>query len=49
VIAKFEAYLKNQPKLLAKVPTLKGKRLVCHCKPQACHGDVLAGLADLNQ
>jgi Domain of unknown function (DUF4326) len=25
----------------AKVRTLAGKRLVCFCKPLACHGDVL--------
>lgn len=25
---------------------LKGKTLVCWCKPLACHGDVLAELAD---
>ena len=24
---------------------LRGKTLVCYCKPLACHGDVLAGLA----
>lgn len=25
---------------------LKGKRLLCWCHPKACHGDVLAQLAD---
>lgn len=25
---------------------LRGKRLVCWCKPAACHGDVLAALAE---
>lgn len=25
---------------------LKGKTLGCYCKPQACHGDVLAAAAD---
>jgi hypothetical protein len=25
---------------------LKGKTLVCYCKPQACHGDILARMAD---
>jgi hypothetical protein len=25
---------------------LKGKILVCFCKPLACHGDVLAEIAD---
>lgn len=28
------------------IPELKGKVLACFCKPQACHGDVLARLAD---
>jgi hypothetical protein len=28
------------------VHELKGKRLGCFCKPAACHGDVLAELAD---
>ncbi len=26
----------------SKVYSLAGKRLGCFCKPQACHGDVLA-------
>ena len=46
VIAKFEAYLKTRPDLLARVHELKGKRLACWCKPKACHGDALAKLAD---
>ena len=29
----------------ANVPTLRGKTLACSCKPDACHGDVLAELA----
>lgn len=36
----------GQQDLLAAIHTLKGKRLVCWCKPQACHGDILAALAD---
>lgn len=28
-----------------KVKNLYGKRLGCFCKPQACHGDILAELA----
>jgi Domain of unknown function (DUF4326) len=46
VIAKYEAYIPAQPHLLAQLHTLKGKRLACWCKPEACHGDVLAKLAD---
>lgn len=26
----------------ARVQDLRGKRLVCFCKPKACHGDVIA-------
>ena len=46
VIAKFQAYLMKRLELLAQLHTLQGKRLVCWCKPKACHGDVLARLAD---
>lgn len=44
VIRKYEAWLQQQPALLAALPELRGKTLVCFCKPQACHGDVLAKL-----
>lgn len=45
-IEKFTRYLLDSPELLARVHDLKGKRLGCWCKPFACHGDVLASLAD---
>lgn len=32
--------------LLKDLPELKGKVLGCFCKPQACHGDVLAKLVN---
>ena len=32
--------------ILAHVHTLRGKTLACSCKPDACHGDVLAELAE---
>ncbi len=32
--------------LLKDLHHLKGKTLGCWCKPQACHGDILAELAD---
>jgi hypothetical protein len=34
------------PDLLAQIPNLKGKRLGCWCKPEDCHGDLLAAWAD---
>jgi len=46
VVAKYEAWLMEQTNLLEALPELKGKVLVCWCKPKACHGDVLARLAD---
>lgn len=46
VIAKYRAWIKTQPDLLAALPELRGKVLGCWCKPDACHGDVLAELAD---
>jgi hypothetical protein len=46
VIAKYRAWLMGQPQLLARLGELRGKVLGCYCKPLACHGDVLAELAD---
>lgn len=33
-------------KLHADLHEIRGKVLGCWCKPQACHGDILASLAD---
>lgn len=46
VIAKYEAWIKTQPELMARLGELKGKVLGCYCHPLPCHGDVLARLAD---
>jgi hypothetical protein len=46
VIAKYRVWIQTQPQLLAALPLLKGKILGCYCYPQACHGDVLAELAN---
>jgi hypothetical protein len=46
VIQKYRAWILTQPHLLARLPELRGKVLGCWCAPQACHGDVLAELAD---
>jgi hypothetical protein len=46
VIAKHAAWIHTQPALLARIHTLKGKRLGCWCAPRPCHGDILASLAD---
>jgi len=47
VIQKFRAYLYARPALLEQVRReLRGKVLGCWCAPLACHGDVLAEIAD---
>lgn len=40
----YEEEIRTKPELLAQLPTLKGKTLGCHCKPLACHGDILIKL-----
>lgn len=47
-VEKYREWIKTQPQLLADLHELRGKVLGCWCKhkPQPCHGDVLAELAD---
>jgi hypothetical protein len=42
----YRTWLMNQPELLSALGELKGQILGCWCKPQSCHGDILAELAD---
>lgn len=46
VIAKYRDLITNRPHLMSWISNLKGKRLACWCAPKACHGDVLAELAN---
>ena len=46
VVAKYRAYLLGNRALMAALPELTGKDLVCWCAPEACHGDVLLELAN---
>jgi len=47
VIRKYRAYLLANPVLLAAARTeLRGRTLVCYCKPKPCHGDVLLEIAN---
>lgn len=47
VIDKYRQYLRERPDMIAKARReLKGRVLVCACKPKACHGDVLAAVAE---
>ena len=47
VIKKHRQWILTCPALLKSIQEeLKGKRLGCYCKPQSCHGDILAELAN---
>ena len=46
VVAKYREYLLNNRELLAALEELEDKVLGCWCSPKACHGDVLAELAN---
>lgn len=46
-VNKYREWILTQPQLLRDISKeLKDKTLACWCKPLACHGDVLADLAD---
>lgn len=44
VIKKYYVYLINS-ELLKNIDELKNKTLVCWCKPEKCHGDILKKFA----
>lgn len=46
VIARYREWILGKPDLLADLGELRGKVLGCWCAPKACHGDVLAELAN---
>ena len=46
VIAKYRAWIVQQPALMTALHDLRGKDLVCWCAPESCHGDVLLALAN---
>ena len=47
VIHKYRIWILANPQLVKQIHSeLRGKTLGCWCKPEACHGDVLAELAD---
>ena len=45
VIEKYRNWVVEQGELMAALPELQGKDLVCWCAPEACHGSVLIELA----
>jgi hypothetical protein len=46
VIDKYREYLLAFPQLLADLPELRGKDLICWCAPLPCHADVLLEVAN---
>lgn len=47
VLERYRQHVLGNPKLMAELPTLKGKVLSCWCKnrgDEPCHGDVLIAL-----
>ena len=46
VIARYRAWVRTQPDLMARLPELRGKTLGCWCAPHACHGEILLELAE---
>ena len=47
VIAKYEQWVRDRPGFVEMVKReLRGKVLGCWCSPKACHGDVLARIAN---
>ena len=42
----YKGWVTKQPDLMAALGELRGKVLGCWCKPEMCHGEVLARLAD---
>jgi hypothetical protein len=42
----FAKYYASEPALQARIGELKGKSLVCFCKPARCHADFLLGVAN---
>ena len=47
VCDKYTAWIETQPRLLARLPELRGRNLVCFCAPQRCHGETLRRLANV--
>lgn len=44
VIARYEKWIKTQPRLMSQLHELRDKVLGCWCAPLPCHGDVLVRL-----
>jgi hypothetical protein len=45
-VDKYREWILTQPRLLADLEELRGKRLGCFCAPKLCHGHVLIELLE---
>lgn len=45
-VAAYEAWIVQQPELMAALPELAGQILICWCEPASCHGHVLKRLVE---
>ena len=46
-LRKYREWIISQPQLLERAKReLRGRTIACWCKPEACHGDILAEIAD---
>ena len=45
-VEQYRKWILEQPYLLVKLETLKGKKLGCVCAPKLCHGDVLVKMIE---
>lgn len=47
IVAQYEEWVLGQPDLVTAIKReLRGKVLGCWCAPKACHGDILARIAN---
>ena len=42
MLKQYREYLLANKELMDQLSELKGMRLICHCSPEPCHGDILA-------
>lgn len=42
----YREWIQTQSELMEALEELRGKTLVCFCKPKSCHGDVLVELVE---
>ncbi len=45
-IERYRDHISCQLQLMSALHELKGKTLVCFCKPKDCHGDILVAMAE---